>query len=61
MCCMVFLNNMLMTSSHMVFNIPLDLIFDPFYRLRVKTTSFCFKFVLVIVNPTILVLVLKIT
>ena len=25
-CCMVFLNNMLMTSSHIIFNIPLDLI-----------------------------------
>ena len=58
---MVFLNNMLMTSSHMVFNIPLDLIYDQCYPLHVKTTSFCFMFVLVIVNPIILALVLKIT
>ena len=39
-CCMVFLNNMLMTSSHMVFNIPLDLIYEQCYPLHAKTTSF---------------------
>ena len=59
--CMVFLNNMLMTSSYMVFNIPLDLIYDQCYSLHAKTTSFCFTFVLVIVNPIIWFLVLKIT
>ena len=58
---MVFLNNMLMTLSHMVFNIPLDLIYDQCYPLHTKATSFCFTFVLVIVNPIILLLVLKIT
>ena len=52
---------MLMTLSHMVFNIPLDWIYDQCYPLHAKTTSFCFTFVLIIVNPIILVLVLKIT
>ena len=56
---MVFLNNKLMTSLHIVFNIPLDLIYDQCYPLHAKNTSFCFTFVLVIVNPIILVLPLK--
>ena len=50
-----------MTPSHMVFNITLDWIYDQCYPLHVKTTSFCFAFVLIIVNPLILVLVLQIT
>ena len=60
-CCMVFLNNMLMALSHMVFDIPHDWIYDQCYPLHAKTTSVCFTFVLIIVNPIILVLVLKIT
>ena len=59
--CMTFLNNMLMTLSRMVFNISLDLIYDQCYPMHAETTSFCFTFVLVIVNPIILLLVLKIT
>ena len=47
-----------MTLSHVVFNTLLDLIYDQCYG---KTTSFCFTFVLVNVNPIILLLVLKIT
>ena len=58
---MVFLNNMLMILSHMVFNIPFDLIHDQCYPLHAKPTIFCFTFVLVIVNPIILFSVLKIT
>ena len=58
---MTFLNNMLMTLSRMVFNISLDLIYDQCYPMHAETTSFCFTFVLVIVNPIILLLVLKIT
>ena len=50
-----------MKSSHIAFNITLDLIYDQCYPLHAKTTSFCFTFVLVIFNPIILVLVLKIT
>ena len=46
-----------MTSSHMVFNIPLGWIYDQRYPMNAKTTSFCFTFVLIIVNPIILVLV----
>ena len=42
---------MLITLSHMVFNILLDLIDDQSYLLHAKTTSFCFTFALVIVNP----------
>ena len=37
---MVFLNNRLMILSHIVFNIPLDLIFDQCYPLYAETTSF---------------------
>ena len=48
-----------MTLSDFVFNIPLDLTYDQYYHLHAKTTGFCFTFVLVIVNPMILVLVLK--
>ena len=59
-CCILLLKNILMTSSHIVFTMPLDLINDQCYHLHAKTTSFCFTFVLVIVNPIILVLVLKI-
>ena len=59
---MVFLNNILITSPDIVFNIPLDFTYDKFYHLHPKATSFCFTFVLVIVvNPIILVLVIKIT
>ena len=58
-CCMVFPKNMLMTLSHMVFNISLDFIYGQCYPLHGKTRSFCFTFVLIIVNPIILVLVLK--
>ena len=42
-------------------NIPLDLTYDQCYHLHAKTTSFYFTFALIIVNPIILVLVLKIT
>ena len=58
---MVFLNNMLMTLSPIAFNISLDLIYDQCYPLHVKTTCFRFTFVLVTVNPIIVVLVLKFT
>ena len=57
---MVFLNNMLMTLSHIAFNISLDLIYDQCYPLHAKATSFRFTFVLVIVNPITVVLVLTI-
>ena len=50
-CFMVFPNNML--TSHIVFNVPLDLIDDQYYLLHIKTTNFCFIFVLVIGNPII--------
>ena len=50
---MVFPNNMVMTSSHIVFNILLDLSDDQNYLLYAKTISFCFIFVLVIVDPII--------
>ena len=50
---MVFPNNMVVTSSHIVFNILLDLSDDQYYHLHIKTTTFCFTFVLVIVNPII--------
>ena len=52
-CFMVFPNNMVMSSSHMVFNILLDLSDEQNYPLHAKTISFCFTFVLVIVNPII--------
>ena len=52
-CLMVFPNNMVMTSSHIVFNILLDLSDDQNYLLYAKTISFCFMFVLVIVDPII--------
>ena len=42
-------------------NMSIDLVYDQCYSLHAKTASFCFTFVLVIVNPIILVLVLKIT
>ena len=51
--CMVFMNNMLIISLHIVFNFSLDSICDQCYLLHVKTTSLCFTFVLVIVNPII--------
>ena len=50
---------MLMTLSHIAFNISLDLIYGKCYPLHAKTTSFHFTCVLVIVNPIIVVLVLK--
>ena len=40
-----------MASSHIVFNILLDLSEDENYPLHAKTISFCFTFVVVIVNP----------
>ena len=49
-CCMVFLNNMPMTWSHIAFNIHLDLIYDQCYPLNAKTKSFCFTFAVVIAN-----------
>ena len=52
-CFMVFLKNMFMTSSHIVFNIIPNLINEQYYPLHVKTTSFSFTFVLVIVNAII--------
>ena len=48
---MVFPNNIL--TSHIVFNVPLDLIDDQYYLLYIKTTNSCFTFVLVIGNPII--------
>ena len=50
---MVFPNSMVMKSSHVIFNILLDLIENQNYPLHVKTISFCFTFVLVIVNPIV--------
>ena len=50
---MVFPNNMVMTSSHIILNILLDLSDDQNYPLHAKIISFCFAFVLVIVNPII--------
>ena len=50
---MVFPNNMVMTSSHIVFNTLLDLSDNQNYPLHAKAISFCFTFVLVIVNPII--------
>ena len=52
---MVFPNNMVTTSSHIVFNILLDLSDDQNCPLHAKTISFCFTFVLVLVNPIILI------
>ena len=52
-CFMVFPNNMVMTSSHIVFNILLDLSDDLNYPLHAKIITFCFTIVLVIVNPII--------
>ena len=49
-CCMVFLNNMPMTWSHIAFNIHLDLIYNQCYPLNAKTKSFCFTFAVVIAN-----------
>ena len=51
MCFMVFPNNML--TSHIVFNVPFDLIDDQYYPLHIKITNFCLTFVLVIGNPII--------
>ena len=51
MCFMVFPNNML--TSHIVFNVPLDLIDDQYCPLHIKTKMFCFTFVLIIGNPII--------
>ena len=48
------MNNMLIASSYVVFNIPLGLIYDQHYPPQAKTTSFCFTFVLVFVNAIIL-------
>ena len=42
-------------------NMSIYLVYDQCYPFHAKTASFCFMFVLVIVNPIILVLVLKIT
>ena len=53
-CFMVFPNNVVMTSSHIVFNILLDLSDDQNYYLHPKIIFFCFTFVLVILNPIIL-------
>ena len=50
-CFMIFSKKTL--TSHIVFNIPLDLIYDKYYPLHAKSTSFCFTFVLVIVDPVI--------
>ena len=58
---MVFLNNMLMSSSHMAFNKTPDWIYDQCCPLHAKITSSCFTFGPIIINPIILVLVLKIT
>ena len=49
-----------MTLSHMVFNIPLDWIYDQYCPLHAKATSFRFTFALVIFNLIILFLVLLI-
>ena len=56
-CCMIFLNNMLMTSPYIVFYIPFDLIYGSCYLLHAKITLFflfffCFCFP-VGPNPTI--------
>ena len=48
---MVFPKNML--TSHIVFNVPFDLIDDQYYPLHRKPTHFRFTFVLVIDNPII--------
>ena len=50
-CFMAFPNNMLI--SHIVFNVPLDLIDDQYYPLHIKATNFCLSFVLVVGNPII--------
>ena len=50
-CFMVFPNNVVMTSSHIVINILLDLSDDQNYPLHAKIISFCFTFVLVSANP----------
>ena len=55
-CFMVFLNNILMTLSHIVFNIPLDLIYDQCYPLNPKTTSFCFTFTVVLSIQSFLII-----
>ena len=52
-CCMVFLNNILMTSPQIAFNFPFDSIYTNCYPLHAKTTSLCFMFVLVSVSPII--------
>ena len=44
-------NNIMMVSSLIVFNILLDLSDDQNYPLHAKIISFCFMFVMVIVNP----------
>ena len=54
-CLMVFPNNMVMPSSHIVFTILFDLSDDHNYPLHAKTISFCLPFVLVMVNPLFLI------
>ena len=44
---------MVMTSPHIVFNILLDLSDDQNYPLNAKTITFCFTFVLFIVDPIV--------
>ena len=39
-CCMILLNNMLMISSHIVFNIPLDLIYGKCFACKSHTYLF---------------------
>ena len=50
---MAFLANVLMTTSQIVFDIPLNFIYDQCYPLHAKTTNFSFTFVLVTVNQII--------
>ena len=42
-----------MLTSHIVFNVPHDLIHDQYYPLHIKTTNFCFTFAPVIGNSII--------
>ena len=51
--CVVFQKDIPMTSSHVISNIPLDLIWDQCYPLHAKSTSVCFMFALVISNSQI--------
>ena len=41
MCCMVFLNDILMNRQILSFNIPFDLIYDKSCSFHAKTTRFC--------------------